>query len=83
MSDFSGYEPAAKSAGLLDLAALNAAGAHANPLGRAIDQRLHGLQIHIPAALGDVVRVRNVVPELRSLAANITYLCHLDSSKLV
>jgi hypothetical protein len=68
---------------LLDLAALDAARAHANPFRRAIHQSLNGLQIHVPATLGYVVRVRNVVSELRPFAANITYLCHFNSSKLV
>ena len=62
--------------GLGDLAALDAAGAHANALGRAVDQGLDGLQINVPAAAGHVVRVRDVVTELRTLAANIAYLCH-------
>jgi len=33
---------------------------------------LHRVQIHIPAALGDVVRVRDVVAELRTFAADFT-----------
>ena len=67
---------------LLDLARLDAAGADADPLGGAVDQSLHCLQIDIPAALGHVVRVRNVVAELRSFAANLTYLCHLKAPNL-
>lgn len=68
---------------LLNLAALDAARAHPDLLRRAIHHGLHRLKIHIPAALRHVVGVRNVVPELWPLAANITYLCHLFSSKLV
>ena len=33
-------------------------------------------QIDIPAPLGHIVGVADVVAELRPLAANITYLCH-------
>ena len=59
-----------------DLAALEAGGADAQALGGAVDQRADGLEVRVPAAAGDVVRVRNVVAELRTLAANITNLCH-------
>ena len=59
-----------------DLAALDAAGADADALGSAVDQGLDGLQIDVPAPAGDVVRVGDVVTELRAFAANIAYLCH-------
>jgi hypothetical protein len=39
------------------------------------------VQIHIPAPSCDVVRVRNIVPKLRTLAANIANLCHVFSKK--
>ena len=68
---------------LLDLARLDAAGADPNALRGAVHHSLDRLQIHIPAPLGHVMRVRNVVAKLRPFAANITYLCHLISSKLV
>src|SRR5580698_11098614 len=59
-----------------DLAGLDAGGADADALGVAVNQRLDGLQIDVPAAPRHVVRVRNVVTELRAFAANIAYLCH-------
>src|SRR5580700_10674207 len=59
-----------------DLAALDAAGADADALGCAVDQGLDSLQIDVPAAARNVVRVRDVVTELRAFAANIAYLCH-------
>src|SRR5690348_1350698 len=59
-----------------DFAALDAAGAHADALGGAVHQGLHGLQVRVPAAARHVVGVRNVVTELRTLAANIANLCH-------
>lgn len=63
---------------LLDFAGLDAAGADADALGIAIDERFHRLQVYVPAPLRHIVRVGNVVAELRPLAANITYLCHLN-----
>lgn len=59
-----------------DLAALDAACAHADALGRAVDKSLDGLEVNVPAPARHIVRVRDVVTELRPLAANITYLCH-------
>ena len=59
-----------------DFSALDAACANADALGLAVDQCLDCLQIDVPAPLGDVVRVRNVVTELRAFAANVAYLCH-------
>ena len=59
-----------------DFAALDAAGADADALGSAVDQSLDGLQVDVPATPRDVVRVRDVVTELRAFAANVAYLCH-------
>jgi len=59
-----------------DFTGLDAAGAHANTLRISVDQGLDGLQVHVPAPARHVVRVRNVVAELRAFAANITNLCH-------
>ena len=59
-----------------DFAALDATGADADALGIAVDEGLDGLQVHVPAAAGNVVRVRNVIAELRTFAANVAYLCH-------
>ena len=60
-----------------DLAALDAAGAHADLLVAAvIELGLHRAQIDVPAPAGDVVRVRDVVAELRTLAADFTNLSH-------
>jgi hypothetical protein len=67
--------------GLLNLARLQTARANAQALRSAAHLRFHGVQIHIPAPLGDVVRVRNVVPKLRTLAANIANLCHVFSKR--
>lgn len=60
-----------------DLAGLDATGADANALVRCIHPGLHCLQIDVPPPPRDVVGVRDVVAELRLLAANFTYLCHI------
>jgi hypothetical protein len=61
---------------LNDFAALDAARADANALVATLDLRLNRAQIHAPAATGDVVRMRNVVSELRSFATDIADLSH-------
>ena len=59
-----------------DFAGLDAGGADADALRGAVDEGLDSLQIDVPAAPRDVVRVRDVVTELRAFAANVAYLCH-------
>ena len=60
-----------------DLAALDATGADADLLVRAALQLgLDRTQVHVPATAGDIVRVRDVVSELRTLAADFTNLSH-------
>jgi hypothetical protein len=59
-----------------DLAGLDAAGANADALRGALDDGLDRLQVHVPATPGGVVGVGDVVAELRSLAAKITFLSH-------
>ena len=61
---------------LYDFAGFNAAGAYADPFGPAIYFGLNGTKIYVPAALGHVVRVRDFVAELRTLAADFTNLSH-------
>jgi len=61
---------------LEDFAGLDAARANANALANAVDLGFDRLQVRVPAAARYVVRVRNVVAELRAFAADITYLCH-------
>jgi hypothetical protein len=59
-----------------DFAGLDAAGADAHALASARDLSLDGLEVHIPAAAGGVVGVRDIVAELRAFAAKITFVCH-------
>ena len=59
-----------------DFAGLDAAGADADALASAVDLGLDGLEVHVPAATGGVVGVRDVVAELRAFAAKITFVCH-------
>jgi hypothetical protein len=67
--------------GLDDLPSFQTAAADANPPCTAPNLCLHRVQIHIPPPPGDVVRVRNVIPKLRTLAANTANLCHVFSNK--
>ena len=67
---------------LNDLAGLDATGADANPLANAVRNGFYRLQVRIPATPRYVVRVRDIVTKLRSLAAKLTYLCHDKSPEL-
>src|SRR5688572_26629167 len=49
------------SAGFLDLVTLQALGAHPNALDSTIDADANGLKVGIPAPLGAVVRVADIV----------------------
>ena len=61
---------------LCNLAALQAIRADAHALGRAVYAGAHWPQVNVPAPIAYVMRMRNVVTELRLLAANIANLCH-------
>jgi len=61
---------------LEDFAGLDASGANANALANAVHNGFDRLQIRIPATARDIVRVRDVVAELWTFAADFTYLCH-------
>jgi hypothetical protein len=75
--------PSAKAMlGLGDFAALDAVGADADALGGSVDQGVDSLQVWVPATPGYVVRVRDVIAELRAFAANVAYLCHGSNSRI-
>ena len=57
-------------------AAAQAGCANSNALGSAFHPSVNRTQIYIPAPLGHVVGVTDVISKLRSLAAKIAYLCH-------
>jgi hypothetical protein len=59
-----------------DFAAAQAGRADADAFPLARDLGVHRTQVNIPAPLGDVMRVADVVSRLRLLAADITLLCH-------
>ncbi len=59
-----------------DFTGLDAAGADANALVPAWYLSFNRTQIDVPAALRNVVRVRNLVTELRAFAAEFANLCH-------
>jgi hypothetical protein len=45
---------------------------------RALHNRAHRAQIHVPAPLGDVMGMADIVSKLRPFAANLTNLCHYE-----
>jgi hypothetical protein len=65
-----------ETSGFDDLAGLDAASADANALVATIDFSLNRAKIYVPTTLGHVVRVRDLVTELRTFAADFAYLCH-------
>jgi hypothetical protein len=64
--------------GLLNLATSNAGSAHADTLGRTVHNGVHGLQIQVPAPLGDIMRVTDPIAEPWTPPANFTYFRHGD-----
>jgi hypothetical protein len=58
------------------LTRFNAPGADPNPLAAARDLGLNRTKIDIPAPLGNIVRMRDLITELRTLAADCTHLSH-------
>ena len=67
---------APKSGRFLNFTVANAGCAGADTLACTVDDRTHRLQIYIPAAIGHIVGVADLMPELRAFAANITNSCH-------
>ena len=63
-----------------DFAAPQAGGADADPLTGTLHFGVDRAQIHVPAPLGHVVGVADVISKLRPFAAYFTNLCH-DYSK--
>jgi hypothetical protein len=68
--------------GFNDFAAAQATRADADALADALHFGVDGPQINVPAPLGHVVGVADIVPELRLLPADITNLCH-DYSRVL
>lgn len=56
--------------------AAQAGSADADTLGAALHFGTNRPQINVPAPPADIVRVADIISELRPLAAHITYLCH-------
>ena len=61
---------------LNDFAAAQAGSADTDALGSAFYAGMDRPQIYIPAPLGHVMGVTDVVSKLRPLAAEFAYLCH-------
>ena len=64
---------------LLDLTAANTGRADANALAGPVDNGMDGLQIQIPAALGDVMGMTDTMPELRTATADFTNFSHKNT----
>jgi hypothetical protein len=64
---------------LLNFAVTNTRRTDADTAAGAIDQCTNRLQIHIPAALRNVMGVADPIAELRALSTNIANLCHTKS----
>src|SRR3954468_4067176 len=73
-------EGPAASAGLDDLAALDATRADVHPLRGTADEGLHALDVGVPTTLGAPVGVRHVHTPAGALATHFTYCCHDGSS---
>jgi len=63
--------------GFLNFAVFDARGAHADALGRARDHRMDGLQVDVPAPLGDIVGVADAVSEFRTAHTKFTHFRHI------
>ena len=63
-------------AGFLDPVTLQALRTHPNPFHSTVDTDAHRLQVRIPAPLGAVVRVTDVVAGNRPFCADGAYPCH-------
>jgi hypothetical protein len=59
-----------------DFSAAQARSADADTFGGALHLGANRTQINVPSPPADIVGVTDVIPELRPLAAYITYLCH-------
>ena len=59
-----------------DFAAAQAGRADADSFGRGANLGVDRAQVDVPAPFGHVVRVTDIVPKLRPLAADITNMCH-------
>ena len=61
---------------LNDFTAAQAGGADADPLARTLHLGVHRAQVDVPAPLGHVVGVADVISKLRPFAAYFANLCH-------
>jgi hypothetical protein len=61
-----------------DSATSNARGANSGPLMGSVDDQPDALKIRVPAPLGDIICMANIIPESRGLATNLTSSCHVS-----
>ena len=63
-----------------DFAAAQAGGANANPFVAALQFGVDRAQVDVPATLGHIVGVADVISELRPFAADVANSCHKQQS---
>lgn len=85
--DFSYFFKSGRLGGLTngrfyDLAGLEAGGADADALVRAVHAGAHRTQVHVPAAAAHVVSVADLISKLRAFAADVANLCHSIDSRI-
>jgi len=68
---------------LLNFAALDARRADAKALGSALDHCVYGLQVQIPAPLGDIVGVADAVSKPRAALTDFTHFRHIQGLLLI
>jgi hypothetical protein len=61
-----------------DSATTNARGANSGPLMGSVDDQPDALKIRVPAALGDIICMANIITECWGLATNLTSSCHVS-----
>lgn len=66
---------------LLHLSALQTASTNPHAPVRSLHNGANRAQIYVPAPLGHVMSVADIVSKLRPFAANFAYACHVANSR--
>jgi hypothetical protein len=69
--------------GFLNFSALDTGGADPNALGCAFNDSVYGLQIQIPATLGQVMSVADPISEPRTTLTEFTHFRHIRGLLLI
>ena len=78
---FGGFRTRSQLLRFLYFPTLQAACADADTPVRSLNYGANRAQIHVPAPLGDVMGVADIVSKLRPFAADFAYACHLANSR--